>query len=539
MNIDLSNGKLKISSPIIGGYNKSISNGSFELDNLEEFVEKFKKMCEDEIFKDYFDIETKKLKIKKELYEFNCILEFLISVQSIYAPYGRSSAKSLQIIRNAFDPDTWEEKRRKFDPERELEALDLDIKMIFYYYQIFSMKTNYLLGDGRAHDWIQLWKSIRWYKKDLLEGSLRLGVEYLQWALMHKRFIEDYLGKDIPDVDEIIKTSIDFALECDTNKITRGWNLRGSRNERLSDDNNSYYDDIYKRLFYLANDFGLDYQPRVIVFVEGATEMEIMPEFFNWYLSRPETLGIEFMNFEGVDKLLSTSKTSADLKHLIHDIQNDIRDKAISSNHHKKLNAIINKLKNIDIIISNWTSFISYNLENWQIIPFFVSDNEGNIKHFLEAEYPIKYECNNYNIPTDWKFLWGIDNKDKPFSGSSFELANFSDNEIALAMGEITQEKIDEKLVKSIRDNGEGVNKISEKIELPGNKIKLNRILYRNLLNKFNENMDKSIFERPIFKLIEKISRIAALNHLPVDRQVEIENKKRIKEILEGDRHLV
>lgn len=96
--IDLSNGKLKISSPIIGGYNKSISNGSFELVNFDEFVEKFKKMCEDEIFKNYFDIETKKSKIRKELYEFNCILEFLISVQSIYAPYGRSGAKSLQLI---------------------------------------------------------------------------------------------------------------------------------------------------------------------------------------------------------------------------------------------------------------------------------------------------------------------------------------------------------------------------------------------------------------------------------------------------------
>jgi hypothetical protein len=204
----------------------------------------------------------------------------------------------------------------------------------------------------------------------------------------------------------------------------------------------------------------------------------------------------------------------------------------LKNSHLKELNDIINKLKNIDIIISNWTSFISYNLEKWQIIPFFVSDNEGNIKHFLESEYPIKYEYHIYNIPIDWKFLWGIDNNDKPFRGSSFEFANFSDNEIALAIGEITQEKIDEKEVKLMRDNGKGVNKISDKIKLPGNKIRLNRLLYGNLLNKFNETKDKSIFERPIFKLIEKISRIAALNHLPVDRQVGIENKKRIKEIL-------
>jgi hypothetical protein len=39
INIDLSKGKPKIQSQIIGGYNISISNGSFELENLEEFAE--------------------------------------------------------------------------------------------------------------------------------------------------------------------------------------------------------------------------------------------------------------------------------------------------------------------------------------------------------------------------------------------------------------------------------------------------------------------------------------------------------------------
>ena len=47
----------------------------------------------------------------------------------------------------------------------------------------------------------------------------------------------------------------------------------------LEKDKNYFYD-RYKRLFYLSNDFKLDYQPRVMVFVEGGTEQKILPEIF-------------------------------------------------------------------------------------------------------------------------------------------------------------------------------------------------------------------------------------------------------------------
>jgi len=55
------------------------------------------------------------------------------------------------------------------------------------------------------------------------------------------------------------------------------------------------------------------------------------------------------------------------------------------------------------------------------------------------------------------------------------------------------------------------------------------------LLIKFDEFGDRDVIERPVFKLIKKIYEMAAFNHLPVDRQVEIENKKWIKETLKGN----
>lgn len=178
MTIDLSRGRLILPSPNGGYYD--VSEGSWELNNFSDLFNKFETICKDDYYRNYFDIEVKNHELKEQLQEFNCILEFLISIQNIYAPYGRSGAKEIQIIREAFDPDTWHEKRRKFDPKNELVALNIDIRTVFKYYQFFSKKTIDLLGNGEVHDWIQLWKNIRWDKKDLLNGSLRLGIEYLQ-----------------------------------------------------------------------------------------------------------------------------------------------------------------------------------------------------------------------------------------------------------------------------------------------------------------------------------------------------------------------
>jgi hypothetical protein len=521
MKISLSSGKLIISSPR-GGYYSDVSEGSWELNNFDDLFNKFKTICNDDCFRNYFDIKVKNHELKKLLQDFNCILEFLIAIQNIYAPYGRSGAKEIQLSQNAFDSDTWPEKRKKFDPKNELEVLNTDIKTVFRYYQLFSEKSIDLLGDGRAHDWIQLWKNIRWNKKDLIKGSLRLGIEYMQWVLMLKRFIEDYREKEILDVDEVIKTEINYALECDPYKVDSPFNLRSSRNRCLSDESKNYYNDINKRLFYLVNDFGLDYQPRIIVFVEGYTEEVILPEFFEWcYGGRPEHFGIEFINFEGIDKLLSTSRMAEDLKKLIYEIQKEIEDKAVPTHYIEKLTNLIKKLKSTDIIVSNFTSFISYNLEKWQIIPFFIADDEGNIKHFLEAENPIRYDDQNYNVPSDWRFLWGVDNENKPFKGSSFEFSNYNDEEISSAVGEVLGEEIEKNLIKSRRDEGVGIKKISDQI-FGIKKIEINKMLCKNLLTKLDKSKDEDLMERPVFKIIKKIYEMAAFNYLPVDRQVRV-----------------
>jgi len=472
---------------------------------------------------------------------FTKILEFLLTIQEYYYPYGRSCSRTINI---RVDSEKWWEKRQKFDPKKELKNLKMDIKEVSFLYKLFSKLSMNSLGVKRD-DWMQLWKNIAWSEKDQLEGNVRFGIEYLQWALMIKRFIEDYCEKEILDIDEITNIGHDDILKINPRQMDQyGGLLRTYRNKMYFDpkENKNYYHDKYKRLLYLANDFNIDYQPRVMVFVEGKSEEKILPIVFEWYFKdKPENHGIEIVNFKGIDQLLSTSKSAESLKMLIGEIRGYTKGKEmiINNDQGKKLRKLIKDLEKTDIVISNWTSFISYNLEKWQIIPFFVSDDEGNVKHFLETEKPIKYKGKNYNVPEEWKFLFGLTNENKPFKGKDLEFANFSDTEIASAICSTLNEDIDINNVKKTRKSGEGINKIHARIgDETGAKVEIINMLFKNLFNKYEETEDELILERPIFRVIEKIVNLAKFNHPPVNTNIEIENNKYILSLLEGEKNL-
>lgn len=356
---------------------------------------------------------------------------------------------------------------------------------------------------------------------------------------MLKRFIEDYCGREILDIDEISNISPNDILEFNPPEMDQyGVLLRASRNKMYFDheENKYYLNDRYKKLFYFANDFDLNYPPRIMVFVEGETEEEMFPIIFEWFYNKPENLGIEFVNFKGVSKLLSTSKNARELKKLIEELQAELRAPVFKSNtKNKKLSKLIKDLKKTDIVISNWTSFISYNLKKWQIIPFFVSDDEGDVRHFLDSGRPIKFKNKNYNIPDEWKYLWGITNDNKPFNGNNFEFANFSDEEIVIAINKVLEDEIDIKKVKDIRESSEGIKKIDNRLNKHNKKREVVRVLFNNLFKQYEENNDESILERPIFTLTGKILDLTNSNHPPVNRNIEIMNKEYILKLLNGE----
>jgi len=308
--------------------------------------------------------------------------------------------------------------------------------------------------------------------------------------------------------------------------------LRNYRNDNFYDENEGkdYYYNRYKRLFYLANSFELDYQPRVMLFVEGETEENVLPLFFEWYSDiSPEDMGVEIINFKGVTQLLSTSESAEKLRKLLIDLQRKERQEILSKTKNKQLNQIIKDLQEVDIVISNWTSFLSYNLEKWQIIPFFISDNEGNIKHFLDADKPIRFEGADCNVPKRWRFLWGIDNENLPFVGKDFEFANFSNEEIASALEKVIGKKVAVEEIQALRENGNGINKVDG---VEKKKIEIGKELIQTLITTYQATKDEAILRRPLISAIDKVLELASLNHLPTSRKHELINKAAIKKWL-------
>lgn len=447
-------------------------------------------------FKNKFDFEKKKENLKN-YQDYNKILKFLLSVQSVYFPYAKSGGGTIQI---SGDDKKWHEMKRNFKLNDIFEKLDFKIEDIAKWYKIFSAEAQKRLGIKRD-DWIQLWKNIAWSEKDKLEGDTRLGVEYLQWAVMLKRIIEEGLQKEILDIDEMSNIAPDDILKFEPEKMNQyGVLLRATRNKRYSDQDKNHYHDRYKRLFYLANDFGLDYQPRVMVFVEGKTEETIFPEIFEQYIgNKPENLGIEFVDIKGISNFFGGGIPS--------------------EKEQKKF-------------ISNFHHLITYNLNKWQIIPFFLSDNEGSdkkhiISDLLKKGISISFNQNKYLHPKNWQYIWGVTNDNKPFQGKDFEMANFYDDEIAAVLSGILPKKISSSDVKSQRDQNNGIKQIDKQAE--DCKVCIAKKLVANLFDEYDKTQDKKLFERPIFKAVEKIANLASLNHPPVDREIELKNKEYIE----------
>ncbi|MHB1403856.1 MAG: TOPRIM nucleotidyl transferase/hydrolase domain-containing protein [Thiobacillus sp.] len=434
------------------------------------------------------------LRSKKEAWgrreDFNKFLKYLLAVQSIYIPFAKSGSGKIQL---AIEWEKWNELKQNFNLDSILKMLDLRIEDIAKWYKILAEEALRILGIKRD-DWVQLFESISWGKKDELEGSTRLGLEYLHWAIMLKKILEVHIHKKVLDLDEMSSVAYDDVLKYEQGMINR---------KRDAHQDKEYYFDRHKKLFYLANDFGLDYQPRVTVYVEGKTEEVVFPGFFeNYFGYEPEKLGVEFISIKGISQFFGR--------------ETSLR-KSTGSYERK--------------IISNFNNLASYNLNKWQIIPYFIGDNENDIKILMQSGVSIYFNGKQYSFPRDWQYMWGATNNNRPYRGKDFEMANFNDEELAAASSEVSGKQIKSSEIKSKRDSREGLKQVNE--EISKHKVDLARKLYSNLLDKYERTNDDTLFERPIFDAFSKIRELAVLNHPPVSREIQLKNKEYIEGILE------
>ena len=96
-----------------------------------------------------------------------------------------------------------------------------------------------------------------------------------------------------------------------------------------------------------------------------------------------------------------------------------------------------------------------------------------------------------------------------------------------------TKKNIGNHKIELIRNGGKGIKAI-EPETIGKNKVLINEKLFDYVCKKYEENKKYNLLERPIFKVIDKIINLALVNHFPVDRRTELENKEYIKKVLKN-----
>lgn len=440
---------------------------------------------------------TKK-RLRSNLRHFERVLWLLLDIQTVFYPLSRSGARSFQLTG---DLEKWRRIRLAFNPDEERVFSGMSTEGIAAWYQTFSRSAIQLLGGDEAatFDWIQLWKAICWRKKEKLSGDIRLGIDYLQWAHMLKGFLGLLQNRQILDVDEVSRLPARDLLDYDPAKTQNGRaSLRDVRNQRHYDakTKRNFYQDTYKRLFYQANAFEIDYQPRLLLLVEGDTEEGVFPLLFAQYYAPNEDLGIQILNLKGINKLFGQEIS----------VRNE------------------NTRKYRRLFVSNFSHLINYNLEQWQTIPFLLGDNEGMIRELLRKGKVVSFEGQTYAMPTRWYHLWDKD----------FELDNFSDEEISKAISSTLGKKVSCKDVELVRKSGKGISAIDTgaKDEIARNKVRIGERLVDTLLAELTISSERQVLERPIFTITDRLINLAVLNHMPTDREHELMTRGAIRKWL-------
>lgn len=485
-------------------------------------------------FKEFYDSETHSLKTYSyysafqiwhliEMLDDERIVEYrqsyfenfvnlLIAIQ-IYSPYGRSNLKKINL---KTEKNSFYKKLEEFNLDETLEVINLEHDELYKAYAIVCSKLRDLLG---SNDIIQLWKNIAWSKKDKCIGNTRLGIEYLQWAMMLKRCIEDDLSHETFDVDEVDGNWEKVRDELPSNETGR--TQRGVRNDWYTNKLNDEYEFRLnrKKLYYLANSLTLDYHPRVIIFVEGDTEEIMIPKFFELYGYNFMDLGFEIVNIGGIANFNGAKLT----------FQNE------------------NK-KYVKKVISNFKHLVNFNFELWQAIPFFIGDNENNIIENLKdgvifdtkklisgfdnrpakeviPELIEEYGEINDSLIESWSHIWEYD----------FELDNFTPIELKNAINEVCSTDFSLNDIQEIVDSCDDGEKIGIKSlgdEVEENKISINLKAFDNLVKYYEDTNDSEVFKKPIFKVIERLLNIHDTNHQPVDTQHALKNREELNKCI-------
>lgn len=353
-----------------------------------------------------------------------------------------------------FDWD-WYAFARQWDAASVARALNLDKAALTRIYERVFLQYREI---DPLENWQGLVRFVRIEKRQRLKNDALRAQAFGEMAKMLRLFHQDAFGEPLDAHGEFGRTVLDRTPDIMAE------------------------DDPLRALELVANDFGVNSKPQLVLFLEGATELVVVPLLFDrMYATTLGVFGIELVSVRGVSNATGGSDSS----------------------------------------YSALWRLIDY-LHHHQTIAFVLLDSEGlapvNIGKGLRRAASIHFPDRRVTRPNYVK-LWKL----------SFEMDNFNDGELAKALTRYSNGQA--------RFSAADVKQCRERAGLPKRRGKLRTldVLYtervgRNL-NKpqFGRTLIELMFEpatkrksqhRPIVRFLEKVAERAALNHQPLTQAI-------------------
>ncbi len=348
----------------------------------------------------------------------------------------------------------WWEYSKSFNPKMVEELFSLTPEILEHAYETLGMSACF---SDPLDDWSNLVEFVSVRKKQSLKGDALRAQSMKDAANMLRLLHKDLYDEELPPPHQIAATVINHFPELEVR------------------------DDKRRHLEYVVNQYDLNPQPKVVLFVEGESEVRLIHTVFrDCFGHHPGNSGIEIINLQGVNN--ATGNKRAD-----------------------RFRAIFR---------------LADYLHHHQSIAFLLLDRENQAQKLKDAarDSISLHGQNRLAVQNQHIHLWKI----------NLEFDNFSDTEIAAAMTTIAENKTkftqpELRSARSSSDPGKEISNLYRSKTGHGlRKPKLVELLAEMLVNPTSRRAPKN---RPIVRVLTKIRRLAARNPFPTQEKTWLTNQ--------------
>lgn len=347
----------------------------------------------------------------------------------------------------------WEEEARKWDPRRTESLFDLTPDKLKHAYETLANGQSFVDPLER---WYPLVQFVSIDDRRRLKGPALQAETLREGALMLRWLYLDLYKEELPPPNEVHVTVITHTPELSVRK------------------------DVRRYLEFVVNDYGINPQPKLVLFVEGESEERVVNRLFDELFGFPVGRAwIELVVIRGVDN--ATGGREDNYRAILRLID--------YLHHHQTLTFVLLDNEN--------------NAERLKIAAAKASSIFGHRKRITRPEY-IRV----------WK--------------RSFEFDNFSDTELASALTEVAEERHafqsgDVRACRSGANAGAALARLYKNaVDFSLPKLKLADVLVEKMLSAKSR---RQIRNRPIVKALHRVAELAIRNPFPTRQEIWEKNQ--------------